>query len=200
MKIAIVFYSLYGNTAKLARAVAKGVEKAGGEAILRRVAETIPPETLSEIAKNPLYNKAQEEMADLPVATLEDLAGIDGLVLGSPCHFGNMSAQLKQYIDSTVPLWVGGKLAGKPAGVFTSSGSIHGGGETTLYSMLLPLLHHGMIIVGTSYDNPAVLEVGSPYGPVAVTGKEALEPPGEINLAAAEFLGYRVATVAQKLG
>ncbi|GEA14009.1 tryptophan repressor-binding protein [Moorella sp. E308F] len=199
-KILVVFYSLYGNTAKLARAVGAGVtEIPGCTAILKRVPETMPRETLQQLEKSAAYQKAQEEMKDISIATLEDLQDVDGVIFGSPSHFGNAAAQLKQFIDATVPLWGKGQLAGKVGGVFCTSGSIHGGNEATLISMLLPLLHHGMIIVGRTYEDFSLVNAGTPYGASATSGPNHDQPPTDQDQVIARSLGKRIATVAQKL-
>ncbi|MDN5345001.1 MAG: hypothetical protein PWQ18_1114 [Clostridia bacterium] len=199
-KILIVFYSLYGNTAKLARAVAAGVEEVPGcSAVLKRVPETMPRETLEQLEKSAAYQKAQGEMRDIPLATLDDLLDVDGVIFGSPSHFGNAAAQLKQFIDATVPLWVKGQLAGKVGGAFCTSGSLHGGNEGTLISLLLPLLHHGMIIVGRTYEDYSLANWGTPYGASSTSGPNHDQPPAEQDLAVARALGKRIATVAQKL-
>ena len=159
-KILVLYFSRNGTTADMANHIARGVETVNGvEAVLRTVpdvssvcektAETIP-------AYGAIY------------ATLEDLKTCDGLALGSPTHFGNMASPLKYFIDSTTEIWFSGALAGKPACVFTSTGSMHGGQESTLLSMMLPLLHHGMLLLGLPYTEAALRETtsgGTPYGP-----------------------------------
>lgn len=159
-KILIVYFSRYGSTEKMARHIARGVESVvGAEATLRTV---------------PDVSVVCEKVADTipasgaPYATLQDLEACDGLALGSPTHFGNMAAPLKHFIDSTTPLWFSGALSGKPAGVFTSTGSMHGGQETTLLSMMLPLMHHGMLLMSLPCNEIALRETvsgGTPYGP-----------------------------------
>jgi NAD(P)H dehydrogenase (quinone) len=156
--ILVLYYSRSGRTAALARAAARGVESAGGVARLR----TVPPVATTIISAAP---PVPEEGP--PYAELGDLVAADGLLLGSPTRFGNMAAPLKYFLDSTSELWLSGRLVDKPAGVFTASSSPHGGQESTLLSMQLPLLHHGMLIVGVPYTEPALFETrtgGSPYG------------------------------------
>jgi len=190
--ILVLYYSRGGTTAELARQVCRGVEAAGAEALLRTVA---PVSTGLESTPNPLPESGP------PYATQEDLKRAAGLILGSPTRFGNMAAPLKYFLDGTANLWLSGALAGKPAGVFTSTQTQHGGQETTLLSMMLPLLHHGMLLVGIPYTEAALSDTrtgGSPYGAshVAGTSKGVLSAE-EITLARA--LGSRVATIALKL-
>jgi len=181
-EILVLYYSRGGTTAELARQVCRGVEAAGAEALLRTVA---PVSTGLETTPNPVPESGP------PYVTQEDLKRAAGLILGSPTRFGNMAANL----------WLSGALAGKPAGVFTSTQTQHGGQETTLLSMMLPLLHHGMVLVGIPYTEAALSETrtgGSPYGAshVAGTSKGVLSAE-EITLARA--LGARIATLALRL-
>src|SRR6202043_3078818 len=158
-EILVLYYSRSGATAELARQVCRGVESvAGASARLR----TVPP-VYAENADNPRPVPA----SGAPYATLEDLSETQGLVLGSPTRFGNMAAPLKHFLDDTGSLWLSGALAGKPAAVFTSTQTMHGGQESTLLSMMLPLLHHGMFLVGLPYTERALNETrsgGTPYG------------------------------------
>ncbi len=190
--ILVVYYSRKGRTGELARYAARGVESAGCEAVIRTVA---PVSTTSEAVEPAVPDSGP------PFATLADLAGCDGLVLGSPTRFGNMAAPLKYFMDSTAELWLKGTLVDKPAGLLTSSGSLHGGQETTLLSMALPLIHHGMLWVGIPYTERAVNETrtgGGPYGAshVATSWNETISDD-ERALAAA--LGKRVARLATTL-
>ena len=157
--ILVLYYSRGGTTAELARQVCRGVETvAGARARLRSVP------AVSADNERPVVGVPD---AGAPFATLEDLRGADGLILGSPTRFGNMAAPLKHFLDGTAALWHRGVLAGKPACAFTSTGSLHGGQETTLVSMMLPLLHHGMLIMGLPYTLPdinATRSGGTPYG------------------------------------
>lgn len=200
MKILVVYYSMYGNTAKMARAVAEGAKSVEGvEVKIRQVPELVPE---SIIQANERMRAAKEAQKDIPLVTIEDLVEADGIVFGSPTRFGNMSAQLKNFIDQTGPIWFQGKLIGKPAGVFTSTASLHGGQETTLLSMMIPLLHHGMIIVGIPYSVQELITTtrgGTPYGATAVVGPNSDQPPTETDLKIARELGKRVAEVAKKL-
>jgi NAD(P)H dehydrogenase (quinone) len=193
-RILIVYYSTHGGTRELARLAARGVESvAGCSAVLRTVprVSTVCEATEPEVPD-----------AGAPYATLDDLAACDGLLLGSPTRFGNMAAPLKYFLDGTAGLWSSGALSGKPAGVFTSSGSLHGGNEATLLSMMLPLLHHGMLIVGLPYSEKALSETaggGTPYGASHVGGSAGDRPvdPQEHNHALA--LGRPQAEFANKL-
>ncbi|HEY0233127.1 MAG TPA: NAD(P)H:quinone oxidoreductase [Dokdonella sp.] len=193
-EILVLYYSRTGKVAQLARLVARGVEEAGLAARLRSVPPVAP---VTETAQAP------EPDEGAPYATHEDLRECAGLVLGSPTRFGNMAAPLKYFIDSTAAEWASGTLAGKPAGVFTSTSTMHGGQETTLLSMMLPLLHHGMLIVGVPYTEAALNRTqggGSPYGASHVAGVAGDNAIHEDERVLARALGRRVATVALKLG
>ena len=159
-KILVLYFSRNGTTAEMANHIARGVAAVNGaEAVLRTVPDvsSVCEKTAESIpAHGAIY------------ATLEDLKLCDGLALGSPTHFGNMASPLKYFIDSTTEIWFSGALVGKPAGVFTSTGSMHGGQESTLLSMMLPLMHHGMLLLGLPYTESALRETisgGTPYGP-----------------------------------
>jgi NAD(P)H dehydrogenase (quinone) len=160
--ILVLYYSRHGATAQMAKQIARGIEMAGLEARLRTV-----PAVSSECEA--VAPSVPEDGA--MYATLDDLKNCSGLALGSPTRFGNMAAPLKYFIDGTSSLWLTGELVGKPAGVFTSTASLHGGQETTLLSMMLPLLHHGMLVCGLPYSESALLETrggGTPYGPATM--------------------------------
>jgi NAD(P)H dehydrogenase (quinone) len=202
MKILVVYYSMYGHVLQLARAVEEGAKSVpGAEVMLRRVAEF--EEVLKKTASNEFMVKIREQQADIPVCTLDDLRAADGVVLGSPTRYGNMTAQMKQLIDSTASLWLEGKMEGKPAGVFTSTGSTHGGQETTLLTMMIPLIHLGTIIVGVPYSTEGLLHTEargcSPYGASTIAGPRGELQPAKEDLAIAKALGQRVAAVAKKL-
>lgn len=200
MKILVLYYSATGNMFKLAQAVVEGVrEVPGAQPALRRVPEILPME---KVLGNPAMKAAAEAQKDVPVAKLEDLETCDGLVLGTPTRFGNMAAQVKAFLDGTGGLWVKGALAGKPAAFFCGSNTLHGGQETTLVSSYLPLLHHGMIIVGVPPTLPELAAAdrgGSYYGASAVVGTRAGDPPSEKDLVIARALGKRLAWIASKL-
>lgn len=186
-RILILYYSKHGNTQKMARLIARGVQQvADCEAVVR----TVPVDGIDEAAA-----------AD-PLITEQELADCDGLLLGSPSHFGNMAAPLKAFIDSTSQIWLNGQLEGKPAGVFANSSSIHGGQETTLINMMIPLLHHGMILAGLPYSEKALLFTetgGSPYGAThwAQTGDRRGLDSNEKQLCLAQ--GQRIAQLAKTL-
>ncbi|MGD0077756.1 MAG: NAD(P)H:quinone oxidoreductase [Sedimentisphaerales bacterium] len=202
MNILIAYYSLYGHTLQLAKAVRQGASSVvGTEAILRRVAEF--PEIEKDIENNKYAKKVWDQQKDIPICSLDDLRQADGLLLGTPTRYGNMTAQMKKFIDSTASLWLEGTLEGKPVGLFTSTATTHGGQETTLLTMMPPLLHLGMLIVGVPYSTPGMLHTegrgGTPYGASTVAGpKNELEPTIE-DLGIAEALGRRVAEITVKL-
>jgi NAD(P)H dehydrogenase (quinone) len=193
--ILILYYSRTGKVAQLARLVARGVEEVPGmQARLRSVPPVAP---VTETAAPP------EPDEGAPYVTRADLRECAGLVLGSPTRFGNMAAPLKHFLDSTPAEWASGTLVGKPAGVFTSTNTMHGGQEATLLSMMLPLLHHGMLIVGVPYSEPALhrtLGGGSPYGASHVGGASGANVISEDERIVARALGRRVAEVAARLG
>jgi NAD(P)H dehydrogenase (quinone) len=190
-RVLIVYYSRNGSTRRLAQQIARGVESTGAEAVLRTVPEV-----------SALCEKVAEEIPDqgAPYASLSDLEQCDGLALGSPTHFGNMAAPLKYFIDSTTALWFRGALSGKPAGVFTSGGSQHGGQESTLLSMMLPLMHHGMLLMSLPCNEIALRETasgGTPYGPSHCSPDESDLSEHERRLA--WVLGERLAQAATAL-
>ena len=200
MKILVVYYSMYGNTFRLAQAVAEGAKEVEGAKVSLKTVEELVPEEI--IDKSPPSKKAKEEQKDIPVATLDDLAQADAVILGSPTRFGNMCSQLRNFLDQTGPLWAKGQLVGKPAGVFCSTSTMHGGQETTLISMMLTLLHQGMILVGIPYSEQKLSTTtrgGTPYGASSVSGPKADQFPNADELALAKALGKRVAEVARKL-
>jgi len=191
-EVLVLYYSRDGATAELARQVCRGIEAVPGASARLR---TVPPVSAeSEVAPRPIPPSGP------PYATLDDLRETAGLVLGSPTRFGNMAAPLKHFLDGTSSLWLSGALAGRPAGVFTSTQTLHGGQETTLVSMMLPLLHHGMYLVGLPYTERALNETtsgGTPYGASHVGRLGAQLTEEEKSLAQA--LGRRVAQLAVQL-
>ena len=202
MKLLIVYYSLYGHTQKLAQAVEEGARMvSGAEVLLRRVEEF--DIVVQKTANDPHISKLREEQKKIPVCTVDDLRAADAVIFGSPTRYGNMTAQMKQLIDSTASLWLKGEMEGKPAGVFTSTASTHGGQETTLITMMIPLLHLGMIIVGVPYSTEGMIHTegrgGTPYGPTTIAGARGELQPQEGDLVIARALGKRVAEVAMKL-
>ena len=194
--ILVLYYSRGGRTAALARQAARGVESAGAIARIRTVPPVVPM-TASSVPPGEATVPAEGP----PYAELADLVETDGLLLGSPTRFGNMAAPLKHFLDGTSELWLAGKLVDKPAGVFTASSSAHGGQESTLLSMTVPLLHHGMLLVGVPYTETALFETrtgGSPYGAthLATSWNTALSKD-ETQIAKA--LGARIARIALQL-
>ncbi len=193
-KILVLYHSRSGNTARMAQPIARGVESIdGAEALLRTVPEVSP---LTE-ATEPCV---PEQGA--PYAELADLARCDGLILGSPTCFGNMSSALKYFFDQSSSQWFSGDLSGKPAAVFTSTSSLHGGQETVLMSMMIPLLHHGMLITGVPYSVPELANTisgGTPYGASHTSGQNGNKPLTEDEKAICKALGKRVADIAVRL-
>ena len=188
-KVAVIYYSATGNVHQLAQAVAQGAEDAGAEVRVRRVAELAPDEAIDS---RPEWRAHVDATADIPVATNDDLRWADGLALGSPTRFGNVTAQLKQFLDGAGRLWFAGELAGKVATGFTSAGTRHGGNEATILAMYQTLYHWGAIVVAPGYTQPDVPAGGqSPYG---TAHSSAGGPPGDDVLAAAQHQGRRLAT------
>ncbi|MEO7774685.1 MAG: NAD(P)H:quinone oxidoreductase [Steroidobacteraceae bacterium] len=190
-EILVVYYSRNGSTAELARQVCRGVESVRGA---RATLRTVP----SVSAASERVPVAVPE-SGAPYASIEDLKGCDGLLLGSPTRFGVMAAPLKYFLDSTSSLWLTGGLKDKPAGVFTSTQTMHGGQEMTLLSLLLPLLHHGMYLVGLPYTERALSETrsgGTPYGASQVSGVSGAGKLSSHEMELAQALGKRVATLA----
>jgi NAD(P)H dehydrogenase (quinone) len=202
MKVLVVYYSKYGHVLALARAVAEGVGSVSGvEPVLRRVREF--PEVEQAIRGDQYALPVWEEQQAIPVCTLDELREADGVLFGSPTRYGNMIAQMKSLFDSTAGLWLEGAMEGKPAGVFAATATTHGGQETTLLTMAVPLLHLGMLIVGVPYSTPGMLHTegrgGTPYGATTVAGpRNELKPTVE-DMEIARALGRRVAEAARKL-
>ena len=191
--ILVLYYSRNGSTSDMARHIARGIEQGGMEARLR----TVPAVSTECEAVAPAI-PAEGAM----YASLDDLKHCSGLALGSPTRFGNMAAPLKYFLDGTSNLWLTGVLVGKPAGVFTSTASLHGGQETTLLSMLLPLMHHGMLVTGLPYSESALLQTtagGTPYGPSHHAGADGKRGLDEHEIALCRALGQRLASIALKL-
>ena len=199
-KILILYYSMYGNTFRMAEEVSQGVkEDKGVISEIKKVPELIPD---SIIQSNETMKKAREMQKDIPVATLDDLRNCDGLILGTPTRFGNMCSQMRNFLDQTGKLWQEGSLIGKPAGVFTSTATFHGGQETTLISMILTLLHHGMLVVGIPYNITELSSTntgGTPYGASHVVGENTYQQLSQDEKVLCRALGKRVADIAVKL-
>ena len=203
MKVFVVYYSLYGHVQKLAQAVAAGVSVVPGvEPVLRRVQEFEDIER-EVIPKSEHARAVWEHHKDVPVCSLDDLKAADGFVFGTPTRFGNMTAQMKRLFDGAVHLWLEGALEGKPAGIFVSTATTHGGQETTPFTMMAPLLHLGMIIVGVPYSTPGMLHTegrgGTPYGSSTIAGSKNELVPTREDLEIAQALGKRVAEITKKV-
>jgi NAD(P)H dehydrogenase (quinone) len=195
-KVLILYYSAYGHIETMAHAVAEGVQAAGAQADIKRVPELVP----EHVAKASHFKLDQKA----PVAVIEDLPKYDAIIFGSGTRFGNVTSQLRSFMDQTGPLWMAGALVGKVGSVFTSSGTQHGGQESTILSFIPTLMHHGMIVVGLPYafqGQMGVEEVkgGSPYGASTIAGADGSRQPSAIELEAARFQGRHVAEIAAKL-
>ena len=201
MKVLIPFYSLYGHIYKMAQAVAEGASQIkGAEVELRRVPETLPDEVIEKMGAV----EAQKVFADIPVCTVDELGQADAIIFGTPTRFGNMCGQMRQFLDATGKLWLSGALVGKVGSVFTSSGSQHGGQETTITSFHLTLFHLGMVVVGLPYAFQGQMRMdeitgGSPYGASTIAAPTGERQPSDNELDAARFQGNHVATIAKKL-
>jgi NAD(P)H dehydrogenase (quinone) len=192
--ILVLYYSRHGATRKLADLIAQGIESVPGiDARLR----TVP--AVSSVAE---ATEAGIPAAGAPYVELQDLADCAGLALGSPTRFGNMASAMKYFLDGTAAQWLSGTLAGKPAAVFTSTGSLHGGQESTLLTMMIPLLHHGMLIMGLPYTHPELMTTasgGSPYGPTHWAGMDGNKPLTDDEKRLAIATGKRLAETAARL-
>lgn len=193
--VLVLYYSLHGSTEALAREVCRGVDSVSGMAARLRTVPRVS--TVTEAVEDEIPD------AGPPFATADDLTECAGLVMGSPTRFGNMAAPLKYFLDGTATQWLAGTAAGKPAGVFTSTSSLHGGHESTLLTMAVPLLHHGMLLVGLPYTEPAVQATttgGSPYGAGHVSWNRKQDSLSDDERELARSLGKRVADIAKRLG
>ena len=193
-EILVLYYSRHGATAEMARLIARGVEEVSGMSARLRTVPAVS--TVCEAVEDSIPDSGA------PYATLEDLRDCAGLALGSPTRFGNMAAPLKYFIDTTSALWLEGALIGKPAAVFTSTSSLHGGQETTLTSMLLPLLHHGMLVLGLPYSAPELMNTrsgGTPYGASHHAGADSKMPLSGDEKTLCRALGRRLAETARAL-
>lgn len=191
--VLILYYSRHGATAQMAKQIARGVERQGLEARLRTV-----PEISTECEAVAPSVPAEGDI----YCSEQDLANCSALALGSPTRFGNMAAPLKHFIDSTSALWMSGALIGKPAAVFSSTSSLHGGQETTLLSMMLPLMHHGMLLCGLPYSETALLQTetgGTPYGATHLAGRDSQRALDEHEISLCQAQGARLASLASKL-
>jgi NAD(P)H dehydrogenase (quinone) len=193
-EVLVLYYSRYGSTAALAAQVVRGVNSVAGMSARLR---TVPPVAARTAERLPGVPDAGP-----PYATQDDLGQCAGLILGSPTRFGNMAAPLKYFLDGTGSDWLAGTLNGKPAGVFTSTSTVHGGQESTLLSMMLPLLHHGMLLVGVPYMEPALFSTrsgGTPYGASHVAYEQSETQLTDEEQRIARHLGQRVADIAMRL-
>jgi len=200
VKVLVIYYSMFGNVAEMAREVGEGVKSVGGaELVLKQVPDLLPENV---IAGNAAIKAVKEKYKGIPIAENKDLDTADAVIVGSPTRFGNMCSQMRNFWDQSGRQWGAGTLIGKPAGVFTSTASLHGGQETTLVSMMLTLLHHGMLIVGVPYSVPELISTtsgGTPYGPSHTAGPEADIPLTADEKKICFELGKRVAEITVRL-
>jgi NAD(P)H dehydrogenase (quinone) len=201
VKVQVVFYSMYGHIYKMAEAIAEGVKQVpGAQVSLYQVAEHLPDTILEQYGAK----AAKASFAKVPVAKVEQLAEADAIIFGTPTRFGNMAGQMRNFLDQTGPLWMKGTLIGKVGSVFASTGTQHGGQETTITSFHTTLLHHGMIIVGVPYSEKGLtymegISGGTPYGATTLAGPDGSRQPSENELAIARHQGKHVAEIAAKL-
>lgn len=201
MNIAIVYYSMYGHIRAMAQAAAEAANQVPGvRAQVYRVPETLPDEVLEKMSAL----EAAKAQAAVPLATPDILAAADAVLFGTPTRFGNMTGQMRQFLDSTGGLWAKGALIGKPAGVFTSSGTQHGGQESTILTFIPTLMHHGMVVVGLPYSFQGQMGVdeivgGSPYGASTIAGGDGSRMPSQRDLDGVRFQARHLAEIAKKL-
>jgi NAD(P)H dehydrogenase (quinone) len=195
-KVLVLYYSSYGHIEAMANAVAEGAREAGAQADVKRVPELVP----EEVARRSHYKLDQPA----PVATIDDLAGYDAIVVGTPTRFGRMSSQMASFLDQAGGLWMRGALHGKVGGAFTSTATQHGGQETTLFSIIANLLHFGMVVVGLDYGYAPQMTLdeitgGAPYGATTIAGSDGSRQPSEKELNGARYQGRRIAETAIRL-
>lgn len=195
-KVLVLYYSSYGHIETMAKAVAEGAREAGAQVDIKRVPETAP----LEVAQKAHFKLDQ----DAPVATVEDLANYDAVIVGTGTRFGRMSSQMAAFLDQAGGLWARGALHGKVGGAFTSTATQHGGQETTLFSLITNLLHFGMVIVGMDYGHAGQMTLdevtgGSPYGATTIAGGDGSRQPSENELTGARYQGRKIAETAIKL-
>ncbi|MBU6443955.1 MAG: NAD(P)H:quinone oxidoreductase [Alphaproteobacteria bacterium] len=195
-KVLVLYYSAYGHIETMAEAVAEGVREAGAEAIVKRVPDLVP----EEVARKSHYKLDQKA----PIATVDELADYDAIVVGTGTRFGRMSSQMANFLDQAGGLWARGALHGKVGGAFTSTASQHGGQETTLFSIITNLLHFGMVVVGLDYGHAGQMTLaeitgGSPYGATTLTGGDGSRRPSANELTGARYQGRKIAETAKKL-
>jgi NAD(P)H:quinone oxidoreductase type IV len=200
-KIQVIFYSMYGHIHKMAEAVAVGAREVEGSQVdIYQVAELVPEGTLERMGAK----AARQVFAHIPLAKVEQLPEADAIIFGTPTRFGNMCAQMRNFLDQTGQLWLKGSLIGRVGSVFTSTATQHGGQETTITSFHTTLLHQGMVIVGVPYSEQGLLNMkeitgGSPYGAGTLAGGDGSRQPSENELAIARFQGKHVTQIAKKL-
>jgi NAD(P)H dehydrogenase (quinone) len=201
VKVNVIFYSMYGHVYKMAQAIAEGAGSVSGTQVhLFQVAETIPDDVLEKYGAK----GAKAAFAKVPVATMENLTEANAIIFGTPTRFGNMAGQMRNFLDQTGQIWFGGGLIGKVGSVFASTGTQHGGQETTITSFHSTLLHHGMIIVGVPYSEKGLTDMtaisgGTPYGATTLAGADGSRQPTENELNVAKFQGKHVAEITTKL-
>jgi NAD(P)H dehydrogenase (quinone) len=201
MKVMVVFYSMYGHVYLMAEAVASGAREVPDAVVdIYQVAELVPDEVLAKSGAK----AARQTFEHIPVAKVDDLTKYDAIIFGTPTRFGNMTAQMRNFLDQTGGLWAKGSLIGKVGSVFSSSATQHGGQETTITSFYNTLIHHGMIIVGVPYSEQRLLNMkeitgGTPYGATTLAGPDGSRTPSENELAIARFQGKHVAEITRAL-
>ena len=201
IKVNVIFYSMYGHVYKMAQAIAEGAGSVSGTQVtLFQVAETIPDDVLEKYGAK----GAKAAFAKVPVATMENLTEANAIIFGTPTRFGNMAGQMRNFLDQTGQIWFAGGLIGKVGSVFASTGTQHGGQETTITSFHSTLLHHGMIVVGVPYSEKGLTDMtaisgGTPYGATTMAGADGSRQPTENELKVAKFQGKHVAEITAKL-
>ena len=201
IKVQVIFYSMYGHVYKMAQAVVEGAKQvSGAEVSLYQVAELIPDDVLEKYGAK----AAKASFANVPLAAVDKLTEADAIIFGTPTRFGNMAAQMRNFLDQTGALWGKGALVGKVGSVFASTGTQHGGQETTITSFHSTLLHHGMVIVGVPYTESGLTYMdditgGTPYGATTLAGADGKRQPSENELKIARYQGKHVAEIATKL-
>jgi NAD(P)H dehydrogenase (quinone) len=201
IKVQVIFYSMYGHVHRMAEAIVEGAKQVpGAEVSLYQVPELIPDDVLEKYGAK----AAKATLSKIPVAKVEQLADAQAIIFGTPTRFGNMAAQMRNFLDQTGPLWMKGALVGRVGSVFASTGTQHGGQETTITSFHSTLLHHGMVIVGVPYTEPGLMYMaeisgGTPYGATTMAGADGLRQPTENELKVARYQGKHVTEIAGKL-
>jgi NAD(P)H dehydrogenase (quinone) len=201
IKVQVIFYSMYGHVYRMAEAVVEGAKQVtGAEVSLYQVQELMPDDVLEKYGAK----AAKASFAKIPIAKVEQLPEADAIIFGTPTRFGNMAAQMRNFLDQTGPLWMKGALIGKVGSVFASTATQHGGQETTITSFHTTLLHHGMVIVGVPYSESGLMHMGdvsggTPYGATTLAGPDGSRQPGENELKVARYQGKHVAEIAGKL-